>query len=265
MSKERWVPRVLVVCAFAMVTVFHCAPMSTGGARTSIQANLSGALPTAATSLGWSVTYEQALLSVDTLRWNVGEPVFEARLRQRFFRSISIGTAFAHPGHYMPGEALADATVGRVVDLMGAPVQLTGIAAVTGVSNSASIALRPADASRAMGTVLTAGNTVRVVATAAKQGVMVRFRMEIPDAIDIDGAPAHGEIRADGTTVFNIAHDLGLWLDRADFTTLSMVAPAADGVIDVPSDHQVRNAFIRGVSNGAAYRIALAPSAPTGN
>lgn len=260
MSERRWVSWSMVASAFAMVTAFHCGPVSTGGARTSIQASLRGATPTGPTSAGWSVTYEQALLSVDTLRWNVGEPVFEARLRQRLFRAISIGTAFAHPGHYSPGDALADTSVLRVLDLMGPTVQLSSISAVTGTSNSATLTLRPADAARAAGTTLRAGNTVRVQGTAAKDGATVRFRMELSDAFDIAGTPAHGEIRADGTTSFAIAVDLGLWLDRADFSTLAMVAPAMDGVVDVPAEGQVRNALFRGVSNGSAYRVTLVPA-----
>lgn len=258
--KRRWLSWSMVTCAFAMVTAFHCGPMGTGGARTSIQANVRGALPTSATSTGWSVTYEQALVSVDTLRWNVGEPVFEARLRQRFLRSISIGTAFAHPGHYSPGEALADVSVGRVIDLLGPTVQLNAITAVTGTSNSAAILLAPADATRAAGTRLSVGSSVRAQGTAVKDGAMVRFRLEIPDAIDIQGSPAHGEIRADGSTSFELAVDLGLWLDRADFSTIAMAAPAMDGVIEPAADSQVRNAFVRGVSNGAAYRLTLLPA-----
>ncbi|MFO0558788.1 MAG: hypothetical protein U0269_12295 [Polyangiales bacterium] len=260
MSKRRWFSWTMVTCAFAMVTAFHCGPMGTGGARTRIQASVRGATPTSATSLGWSITYEQALISVDTMRWSAGEPVFDARLRQRFLRSISIGTAFAHPGHYTPGEALADVSVARLIDLLGPTIQLDAITAVTGTSNSASISLRPADAARAAGTRLSAGSSVRAQGTATKDGASVRFRLEISDAIDIEGAPAHGEIRADGSTSFELSVDLGLWLDRADFATLAMSAPAMDGVIDVPADGQVRNAFVRGVNNGAAYRITLLPS-----
>lgn len=250
----------MVTCAFAMVTAFHCGPMGTGGARTSIQANVRGALPTSATSMGWSVTYEQALVSVDTLRWNVGEPVFEARLRQRFLRAISIGTAFAHPGHYSPGESLADVSVARVIDLLGPSIQLANITAVTGTSNSAAILLAPADATRAAGTRLSVGSSVRAQGTAVKDGAMVRFRLEIPDTIDIQGAPAHGEIRADGSTSFELAVDLGLWLDRADFSTIATSTPAMDGVIEPAADSQVRNAFVRGVNNGAGYRLTLLPS-----
>lgn len=258
--KRRWVSWTMVTCAFAMVTAFHCGPMGTGGARTSIQASLRGTTPTSATSLGWSVTYEQALVSVDTLRWNVGDPVFEARLRQRFIRAISVGTAFAHPGHYTPGEALADVSVSRVIDLLGPTVQLPAITAVTGMSNSAAIILGPADATRASGTRLSVGSSVRAQGTAVKDGVTVRFRLEIADAIDIEGSPAHGEIRPDGSTSFELAVDMGLWLDRADFATLSMSAPAMDGVIEPAADSQVRNAFVRGVSNGAAYRLTLLPA-----
>lgn len=259
MHRQRWVSCALVACAFAMVTVFHCGPMGTGGARTTMRASVRGLAPTGPTSLGWSITFEQALMSLDTLRWNVGEPVFEARLRPPWFRTLSIGTAFAHPGHYTPGEALAEVAVGRVIDLLGPAVQLTAINAVTGMSNSATILLRPADAARAASTPLSVGSTVRVQGTAAKDGAIVRFRLEIPDAIDIEGTPAHGEIRADGSTVFELAVDLGAWLDRADFATMAMSAPAMDGVIDVPADSQVRNAFVRGVNNGAAYRITLLP------
>lgn len=260
-SEKRWVSYGMVATAFAMVTVFHCGPMSTGGARTSIQVAIAGATPTGPTSLGWSVTYEQALLSADTIRFNDGEPVFEARARPQrpLLQRLSIGTAFAHPGHYSPGEALADASLARVVDLLGPRVEFAGITAVTGYANSATLTLRPADASRVSGTALRANNTVRVLATAAKDGAMVRFRMELPDAIDIAGSAAHGEITADGSTRFQLSVNLGLWLDRADFSTLSALSPGADGVIDVPASHQAHNALFRGVSNGAAYSYTLPP------
>lgn len=262
-SDKRFASYGMVAAAFAMVTAFHCGPMSTGGARTSIQVAITGATPTGPTSLGWSVTYEQALVSADTIRFNVGEPVFEATARARsrrpLWQRLSIGTALAHPGHYSPGEALADASLARAVDLLGPRAEFAGITAVTGYANSATLTLRPADASRASGTALSVNSTVRVVATAARDGATVRFRMELPDAIDIAGSAAHGEITADGSTRFQLSVNLGLWLDRADFSTLSALAPGADGVIDVPASHQAHNALFRGVSNGAAYSYTLPP------
>lgn len=263
---KRWASWALVATAFSMVTAFQCAPITTGGARTSIRATLEGALPVSATSLGWSVTYEQALLSVDTIRWYTGNPVYEARSRaprprsRDWMRYFSVGTAYAHPGHYTPGEALADTAPLRVFDLLGAPSSLGTITAVTGMANSASLQLRPADAARVAGTALSANSTLRVQGTASKEGVTVRFRAELADAIDIDGSPAHGDIAANGTTEYRLAVDLGLWLDRADFSTLTTVMPGSDGVIDVPAATQVRNALFRGASNGAAYRFALRPS-----
>lgn len=260
---KRWASWALVATAFSMVTAFQCAPITTGGARTSIRATLEGALPVAATSTGWSVTYEQALLSVDAVRWYTGNPVYEARARTQqrrardWLRYFSVGTAYAHPGHYTPGEALADTAPLRVFDLLSAPAHLGTILAVTGTSNSASLELRPADSARAAGTALRANHTLRVQGTASKEGVTVRFRAEIPEAIDIDGSPAHGEITADGATEFRVVIDLGAWIDRADFSTLANVSAGSDGVVDVPATAQVRNALFRGASNGAAYRFAV--------
>jgi hypothetical protein len=259
---SRFASWALVATAFSMVTAFQCAPITTGGARTYIRATLEGTTPVSATSVGWSITYEQALVSIDAIRWYTGNPVYEARTRRQrrpdreWMRYFSIGTAYAHPGHYTPGEALADTTPLRVFDLLAGPAPLGVIPAVTGTSNSASLALHPADASRISGTALSANNTLRVQGAASKGGVTVRFRAELPDAIDIEGSPAHGEITADGTTEYRIAIDLGAWLDRADFSTLGAIRPGSDGVVDVPAAAQVRNALFRGASNGAAYRFA---------
>jgi hypothetical protein len=235
--------------------------VSTGGARTTIGASVQGATPTAANAMGWSITYESAHLSLDAVRWSEGNPVFEARALPRAPTPnplrFSWGTAYAHPGHYTPGQALADVSVLRVIDLLGPPVDLGTVIAVTGTANSATMGLRPADAARVSGTPLRAGTTARAQGTASKAGVTVRFRVEITESIDIDGAAAHGVILADGTTRYALTVDLGAWLDRADFGALAGVAAGADGVVDVPAEHQVRNAFFRGVSNGAAYRFVV--------
>lgn len=254
---DRRISWMLVTTAFALVTSAQCGPVTTGGARTQIRATLEGLRPSTPSSVGWTVSFEQALLSVDTIRWFTGNPVFDARVRPRTPLLISWGTAWAHPGHYTPGEALADTAPMRVFDLLSAPVSLGSFAAVTGMANSASLALRPADASRAAGTALSAGSTLRVQGAATRDGVTVRFRAELTDSIDIEGTPAHGAILADGSTRSRVVVDLGLWLDRADFSTLASVAASADGVIDVPASAQVRNALFRGASNGAAYRVTV--------
>src|SRR5438046_408825 len=107
-----WVP---VLAAAAVVVTARCGgPDTTGHRRTSFAVVARGLVADGVTSAGWHVTLERAAVAIGPVRWYEGPPLFGRRLRDRI---QGIGLAYAHPGHYVPGEALADTTVQRVVDL----------------------------------------------------------------------------------------------------------------------------------------------------
>lgn len=269
MTLSKRAPLAALLCSVAgLVWLAQCGPdgvRSTGPSRVSFPVFLRGnhGDGTAASSRGWSVRIEQALLAPGPLRWFEGEPLFDARrraparapsFRQRFASYLSpIGVAWAHPGHYVPGEALADVTARRVIELSsGASVSLGMADGVTVMSNSATVELHPTGADLGADGDRLQGHTLVVRGVARDATRTVRFEGALDGDFVIRGVPAHGMI--DGTRGWALTIDLESWFDRADFSELP--APATpDGYAPIGTSGQVFNALYRGASSALAYAI----------
>lgn len=247
----------LLAAALVSTMSVQCGDEATGRQRVTFDVYARGARLEGDTSLGWHVRVESAFVAAGPIRWYEGQPLF-GRVLQAFS-----GVAWAHPGHYVPGGALADITTRAVVDLASATPVLVGHAnGVSGTAHSAHFELHPSEDDLGPARSVLRGGTLTLRGTAARGDVTVRFDAMLRLDVNVEGVPASATF--DGSPGrWEVAVDLTNWLDRVDFATLP--APAEPGgVASFPEMSQPTNALYRGVVSGASYRFTWIPGAPDG-
>ncbi|MCY1040945.1 hypothetical protein OV208_06395 [Corallococcus sp. bb12-1] len=217
--------------------------------RRTFNVSMTSIAPTAPNEHGWTVTPEAVHLSVGTVRFFEGRVLLSQAPRFHWYSLIG-GTANAHPGHYVPGDALGEVLKVQTVDLLATGGSLLGEAnAVTGSYGSLELTLAtPTDAQNVLG-----GHQVHVRGTASHtEGATVHFdaTVDLPKAIE--GVRFERELKQEPGAV-SIAVDLGKWLSRINFATASL--PDAAGVSTFPADSQAQNALVRGVEDTSAYVV----------
>jgi hypothetical protein len=244
--------------AAALVATARCGDGgdTTGRVRVTFPVTVRGINATSDNSLGWHVVVEQAFAAVGPVRWYEGPPIFGRNL---FERALGVGVAYAHPGHYVPGEALADITSQRVVDLTAAtPTALEDATGVSGDSLSATFELRPPGASLGPSAAALHGLALWTRGTATRMGVTVRFEGGVAVDYAVRGIPARATFASGGSAA--VAVNLAQWFDRADFSTLT--APSPDGTAPITMTSEVANGLYRGATNGSAYLFSWSASSP---
>lgn len=188
------------------------------------------------TDSGYTVQLDQANLTLGAVRCYAGEPLFS-----RLWRAVAVGRAWAHPGHYQQGEALAEWLDGASVDLTAAATSLGTLAGVTGAYNSAQLLLERAEV---RGSASDGARTVRFVATVAT-------------ALDVQGiAVADGGLSVTTTTtglVLRVTPQQ--WVRTIDFAAL----PDGTRWTELTPDSQAYNALYRGIYNTSAYAVEEQP------
>jgi hypothetical protein len=239
--------------ALVSLAAAHCGDDSTGRSRITVDALVRGSDPTLTTSTGWRVTISEARIVLGPLRWYEGTALFG---RSLFERLLGVSVAYAHPGHYVAGEALADITTRRVVDLLrpGGTALPQGNG-VTGLAQSAYIELRTAEPALADAAGLH-GGTLYVRGEATRDGRTVRFDCAPELTLGVRGIPARGDMTASGR--WDITIDIGAWIDRADF---SLVAdPATPGGVVTLTEGQPFNAVTRTAPAASGFSFAWVPA-----
>lgn len=229
----------LSLCVFSA-----CGDDTTGRARVRFAVSARGVDTSFTTSRGWSLTVREARLSLGALRWYEGPPIFALRWWER---ALGVSIAHAHPGHYVPGAALADMLAPRVIDLTGASVPLDAADGVTGAAQSVHVEVLP---SAALG-----GDTLFVRGEATMETQTVRFRGSLPLTLALEGVPASGDIDANA---WELQVSVGRWLDRVDFAALAPASPGDE--VTFGADSQALNALYRGATTVGSYRaVKLTP------
>jgi hypothetical protein len=227
-----------------------CGDGKTEGERRTFDVTLTATPSTAPNEYGWTVTPEAAHVSVGSVRFFEGRVLLSRAPRFDWYSLIG-GTAHAHPGHYVPGDALGEVLRVQTVDLL-AGASLGQANAVTGSYGSLELAfVTPTAATDAQGAL--AGHHVHVRGTAKHtSGTTVRFdaSLDLPKAIE--GVRFERELKQEPGSV-RIAVDLAKWMGRINFATVS--APDAAGVSTFPADSQAQNGFTRGVEDTSAYVV----------
>ncbi|NOK34676.1 hypothetical protein HMI49_15865 [Corallococcus exercitus] len=219
--------------------------------RRTFAVTMTATSPTAPNAYGWTVAPEAAQLSVGSVRFFEGRVLLSSCAPRFNWYSLIGGTANAHPGHYVPGDALGEVLNVQTVDLL-AGGNLGDANAVTGSYGSLELTLVTPTAATDAQNVL-AGHQAHVRGTATHtSGATVRFdaTVDLPKAIE--GVRFERDLQKEAGFV-RIAVDLGKWMDRIDFATASL--PDAAGVSTFPADSQAQNGLVRGVEDTSAYVV----------
>lgn len=241
----------------------------TTGKRLALTAKVTasaGATVPFTNAMGWSVQLTKAFVATGALYYYDGAPIFsrvEPRLLDRVRALVAVPVAFAHPGHYVPGNALGEWLSPSSVDLRAPSVLGVG-QGVTGVARSGSFSFAtPASGPFAA----ELGSHVAVLeGTGTKDGVIRAFRAEI-DAADVantEGLPAvegcpfvETSLERDG--VVTVELEVERWFDQVEFDSLPETPDGAPKVM--PADAIGRNELVRGMKEGIGYAFSFAPPA----
>ncbi|MCP3142922.1 hypothetical protein [Pyxidicoccus xibeiensis] len=219
--------------------------------RRTFPVEVAATLPTGANEKGWTVTLDSAHVSVGPVRFFEGRVLLTRRAPRFDWYSLIGGTAHAHPGHYLPGDAMGEVLTTTTVDLLaGAP--LGDASAVTGEYGSLELTLAtPTATTDERG--LLSGHAVRVTGTARNgDGGSVRFEAVADLPAPVAGVRFEKSMGMEAGRV-RIAVDLGKWLGRIDFATATDLD--ADGIFTFPVGSQARNALVRGMEDTTTYVV----------
>jgi len=226
-----------VLCSLlTLLLVAACA--TTGEQRTTFDVQASGrdAGSVVVNDAGWSVALDEAVMSLGPVYFFEGDPLFARRTI--IDRLLGIRVAWAHPGHYEEGDALAQVLDQVEVDLLAdAPTPLGLAEGVTGDYRSAQVGIRPLD-----------GRSLVVSGTASKEADTVEFTARLDLDIDVEGIAFDHDVDGSPGRVL-VGVDVHRFLLMADFTDLV----GAGEPVDVPGTSQVMNALYRGVDNTSAF------------
>ncbi|MCL2726015.1 MAG: hypothetical protein FWD69_16440 [Polyangiaceae bacterium] len=262
---------IVFVASFVAFGIQAALPVActsdTTGERVALEVHVAGANPATTTftnAYGWNVTLSKALLSIGPLYYYDGPPIFsDARptIFEWLHNAFVERSAFAHPGHYVPGNALGEFLGASSVDLRTTTVLGMGDG-VSGTVRSATFTFQ----APAVGPFANAlGTHVAVFEGVAQNGADTRpFRAEIDEAdiLNADNAPtvegcpfAEVDIEADGVVTLTIG--IAEWFDQVEFDSI----PASeDGTPVLMPDGAIgRNELVRGMKEGLGYSFTYAP------
>ncbi|AGC49257.1 hypothetical protein MYSTI_07985 [Myxococcus stipitatus DSM 14675] len=201
---------------------------------------------------GWRITLDTAQVSLGPVRFFEGRVLLSSRSPRFDLFSLIGGTAHAHPGHYIPGDALGELLVTQTVNLLGGVTPMGTASAVTGEYGSLELTL-PAPTATTDAQGVLKGHAVRLSGTAthAERG-QVRFDVAADLPKPVAGVRFEKSLGKEAGRV-RISVDLRKWMDRIDFATAT--DPDADGTYTFPADSQAQNALLRGVEDTTAYVV----------
>lgn len=216
---------------------------------------------------GWRIDLDKVLVATGALYYFDGATIFSrarpptAPARRPVERLLGIKSAFAHPGHYVPGNARGQLLGASSADLRGESTLGTGDG-ISGPTRSATFSFQVPSAGPYAAEL---GAHVAVLEGKATKGAETRlFRAEIDpsDVMNTKNAPAvegcpfvETDMQADGVVTANVK--VSMWLDQAE---LDLVPPSADGrPVLLGADTGPRKALARGMKAGLAYVFSYAP------
>lgn len=220
-----------------------------------------GVLSPFTNAYGWSVKLSKVAVSLGAAYYFDGAPIFSAgasppRSRPRFGHFFAVRAAHAHPGHYVPGNALGQMLTPSSADLALGPADLADGEGTTGTFRSGRLVFGDPPVGPAAATL---GASVVVLEGEAKKGALVRvFRASgsAADAADSYGEPrlegcvftGEPEILADGVVTIHVRPSV--WLDQADFEPIAESGDSAP--VDLAPGDEAFKAFARGLKKGSA-------------
>lgn len=185
------------------------------------------------TDSGWSVTLTKATAHLSTLRFFEGKVLISQKTP--WWRSLLISEAYAHPGHYIPGEAMAEVLTPLELDLLATGSTSWGLAdGITGSYGSVELGF---DATG-----------VELAGTATKDNQTVPFSTHFAPPKALEGIRFEREMDTAPGTV-SMTFSLKVIVSRMDF--------AQTGASTRPLDETspAFNGFARGVDDTSGYLI----------
>lgn len=183
------------------------------------------------TDSGWTVTLTKATAHLSTVRFFSG-PAQVVQSTPWWHRAL-ISSAYAHPGHYVPGEALGEVLTPVDVDLLAAAPTEWGTAdAVTGTYGSLQLGF--------------AETGLEVEGTATKGSDTVTFSARFTPPAPLEGASFPHEMTTAPGRV-QLSFDLAVIFSRIDFALVGSGAQPLDPM------SPAFNGYARGIEDVSAY------------
>ncbi len=230
----------------------------TTGRRVALDVKIAADSKELTNAKGWKIVLGKAVVSTGPLYFYDGETLFAGAAPRPRFELVR--SAFAHPGHYVPGNAKGELRTASSIDLL-AGASLGAGDGVTGLVQSATFSFG-APATGPLAAEL-GPNVVVLEGTATKDVETRPFRAEIladdvkndKGAPQVEGCPfVRADVQGDG--VVTITVKVSQWLDQVDFTD---VPKSEGGTPVVMTAGLARNQLVRGMKGGLAYVFAFAP------
>ena len=239
---------------FGLIAALLSAACGTEQKQTAFPVEISATLPSGPTETGWTVQLDSAHASGGPVRFFPGRVLLSERVKRWMWMPFG-GIAHAHPGHYIPGEALGEVLERKVVDLLSETAVEFGTAdAVTGEYGSLQFSLLPLPVSVDRDNVL-GGHSVRLKGTATRDAQVVSFDAFVDLTAPIEGIRSEADV-TEAPTRARIDIQLARWLARVDFSTAT--APDSSSPAVFADGSQAQNALFRGVSETSAYVVTWA-------
>ncbi len=206
----------------------------------------------------WTIHIDKALVSTGPFYYFSGAPIVTAdnRTPTRDLNPFAIKHAYAHPGHYVPGETLGEMLESSSFDLVAGVTPLADGDGITGVYRSTQFHWQAPPTGPAAAEL--GANVVLLEGTAKKDALIKHFRLVggMADVLDPEALPqvdgctfTEFDVQSDGKVTAKIWPSI--WLDQAEFDD---VPDSPDGKpVDVPADNRAAKAFVRGLKKGQAY------------
>ena len=247
----------------------------TSGRRIALTVKVTGSPEAKApftNAQGWTITLSKAVIATGAFYYYDGATIFSLNERfapppprrspgQRLWEALGERTAFAHPGHYIPGNAKGEYLTPSSADLRAETLLGQGNG-VSGTVRSATFSFGAPPAGPLAGEL---GAHVVVLEGSATKGAETRvFRAEI-DASEVhntknvptvEGCPfVEADMQKDG--VVTVTVQIAQWFDQVE---LDAVPASADGrPALLPVGAIGHNALVRGMKEGLSYSFSYAP------
>ncbi len=258
----------LTLTALALLAPSACDDGSSGtsGRRITFRTELrgeSGEGHSFVNSAGWTVTLDRALVSTGGFTYFDGAVVLSrgAPSKTRHHATwLGVSRAFAHPGHYLAGEARGEFLGSASADLLGVAVSLGETIGVSGFLRSATFRFKtPAEGAFAADL----GEHVATLGGSAVRGAETRAffaNIDEREVLDPENRPSvegcpFTEIDAQTDGLVSVVIDLRVWFDQVEFGVLPGGAAA-----EMPADSVARRELTRGMKVGRAYAFTYRPS-----
>jgi hypothetical protein len=249
---------------FALIACLAaCSNDSTGGRVVALRTQIAADAEiddTFATATGWEVRLDNAALSLGALYYFEGEPAFVLRQRtllQRVAQLLGPSVAYAHPGHYVAGQAVGQMIQGAALALASEPAQLPDGNGVTGLYRSARFVFARSEKSDAA----LKGAVASVEGTASKGERRVHFQLSASweDVLrnasngEVNGCVFdEADVQEDGSVQLTVRPRV--WLNLVDFDEVA--SGSASAPTKVAAGETAQLAFAIGVVQLSAYRFS---------